>query len=169
VYTNDTSPADQGSPYRLLHAALTGISLLLVGWCPASVAAAHAGPCGDPVARDLQSLDVDTLTIELVDLSDVSKSPETADKLAESVAPLLFLTPRVASILQDVFGDSDKAEAVAAPGTVQPAAKTDERAVPTSPVVDNVNSPEIAEPVSPLYENAAILPRFQQQMYRTDI
>jgi hypothetical protein len=36
-------------------------------------------------------------------------------------------------------------------------------------VVDNASSEDRAEPVLPMYEHAAILPRFQRQMYRTDI
>jgi hypothetical protein len=103
-----------------------------------------------------------------VDLSDVSGSPESADNLTESVAPLLFLTPRVASILADVFGDSDSTRQVA---NATPAKAEPEQQKPaSSPVVGNANAEDRAAPVvSPMYEHAAILPRFQRQMYRTDI
>jgi hypothetical protein len=118
------------------------------------------------VAEDLRSLNVDSLTVEVVDLSDVSASPESSDNLTESVAPLLFLTPRVATILQDVFDDSDRAKPVADPVLATDSPKKQEAAA--SPVVDNAGA-ERTEPSLPMYEHAAILPRFQRQMYRTDI
>ncbi|MEX2123083.1 MAG: hypothetical protein WD795_04255 [Woeseia sp.] len=168
MYPSNTSPADQGSPRRTLYAALTGVSLLLLGWTSSGLAAAHVDASGNQAVRDLQSLQVGSLTVEAVDLADVSESPEESDELTEALAPLLFLTPRVASILEDVFGDIENMKQ-AATGADQPAAETDKPDTATSPVADNVDSAPTAEPVSPLYENAAILPRFQRQMYRTDI
>jgi hypothetical protein len=102
----------------------------------------------------------------------VSEAPEKSDELADSVAPLLFLTPRVATILEDVFGDSDD-EAEALEEAKTQLAETKQAKPATSPVVDNTGAPadmnDLDAPVSPMYENAAILPRFQRQMYRTDI
>ncbi|MGH8166165.1 MAG: hypothetical protein ACREQ1_02940 [Woeseiaceae bacterium] len=163
MYANDTSPIDQGSPHRRPYAALAGLSLLLAGWCTSSLAAAHVDVIGNHAARDLQSL-----TVEVVDLSDVSDSAEASDGLTESAAPWLFLTPRVASILQDVFGDNDGSDAEAAAEAVEPA-QADRAETASSPVAENVRPAQVAEPESPLYEHNAILPRFQRQMYRTDI
>ena len=165
MYANDTSPVDQGSPHRRSYAALAGLSLLLAGWSTSSLAAAHVDVIGNPAARDLQSL-----TVEVVDLTDVSESSaEASDGLTESAAPWLFLTPRVASILQDVFGDNDGSNAKTAAETVEPEAQADRKDTATSPVADNIRPSQVGEPESPLYEHNAILPRFQRQMYRTDI
>jgi len=164
VYANDTSPVDQGSPHRRPYAALAGLSLLLAGWSTSSLAAAHVDVIGNAAARDLQSL-----TVEVVDLTDVSESAEGSDGLTESAAPWLFLTPRVASILQDVFGDNDGSDAKTAAETVEPETQADSEDTASSPVAGNVRPSQVAEPESPLYEHNAILPRFQRQMYRTDI
>jgi hypothetical protein len=151
---------------RFLYAAVGGVVLLAAAWSSPGLAAAHAAIGCDRVAEDLRSLNVDSLTVEVVDLSDVSASPENSDNLTESVAPLLFLTPRVATILQDVFDDSDRAKPIADPVLATDSPKKQETAA--SPVVDNAGA-ERAEPSLPMYEHAAILPRFQRQMYRTDI
>lgn len=161
---------EKGLNHRFLHVVAGGFSLALAGWSPPATAAAHAAVGCDKTAQDLRSLRVDdALRIESVDLSDVAGSSEdTADDLTESVAPLLFLTPRVASILQDVFGDSDAAATDASAVEVETAGPTREDAA-SSPVVDNAASGRAQPAASPMYENAAILPRFQRQMYRTDI
>jgi hypothetical protein len=171
VHTIDRSPAARGS-IRGFHrwflcAAVGGVALLAAGWSAPGLAAAHPSAGCDKLTRSLQGLDIDRLAIEVVDLSDVSESPEASDDLTESVAPLLFLTPRVATILEHVFGDSEEALAEVRVETAP--ANADKREPATPPVVDNAGAPDIDAPVSPLYENAAILPRFQRQMYRTDI
>ena len=84
------------------------------------------------------------------------------------MAPLLVLTPRVATILEDVFSDSVEPEAVEHEKITQ-ARETKDAKPATSPVVDNANAPDMDASASPMYENDAILPRFQRQMYRTDI
>jgi hypothetical protein len=156
----------KGSNRRFLHAATGGFALLIAVWSSPGLAAAHAAVGCDRTAQDLKSLDVDQLRIEVVDLSDVSGSPESSDNLTESVAPMLFLTPRVASILEDVFGDGARQVTKATPAKAEP----EPQKPASSPVVDNASAEDSAEPVaSPMYEHAAILPRFQRQMYRTDI
>jgi hypothetical protein len=148
-----------------LYAVAGGFAFLAAAGSSPVFAAAHAAVGCDRTAQDLQSLDMRPLRVEDVDLSDVSGSSDGSDNLTESVAPLLFLTPRVATILQDVFGDSDGASRVEKAAAAQP-----QRQGPaSSPVVDNASSEDRAEPVLPMYEHAAILPRFQRQMYRTDI
>ena len=165
----------KGSNRSVLYVATGGLALLAAAWSPPGLAAAHAAVGCDRSAQALKSLAVDSLRIEVVDLSDalsnalsdVSGSPESSDNLTESVAPLLFLTPRVASILEDVFGDSDGARQVAKPPVK---ADPEPRKPASSPVVDNASAEDRTEPAaSPMYEHAASLPRFQRQMYRTDI
>jgi hypothetical protein len=179
VQTTDTSPAAAtGSQHPFLFAALAAATLLVAAWSSPGLAAAHLAIGCDKMAKNLQSADVEKPAIDLVDLSDVSESEDAADNLTGSVAPLLFLTPRVASIVENVFGDRDEAtgpqgdqEALTA-DLEKPVLEnsTIEQARPaTPPVVDNTNSSRLGQPVSPMYEHAAILPRFQRQMYRTDI
>jgi hypothetical protein len=158
----------KGSKRSFLYALTGGFALLIAAWSSPGLAAAHAAVGCDRTAQDLKSLDAGPLRIEGVDLSDVAGSPESSDNLTESVAPLLFLTPRVASILEDVFGDSDGAKRVAKATPVK--ADPEQQKPASSPVVDNASTQDRAAPVaSPMYEHAAILPRFQRQMYRTDI
>jgi hypothetical protein len=156
----------KGSNRSFLYAATGGLALVVAAWSPAGLAAAHAAVGCDRTAQELQSLDIGALRVAEVDLSDVSGSPESSASLTESVAPLLFLTPRVASILEDVFGDSDRSRQAATSATAAP----EPQKPVSSPVVDNGAAEDRVEPVvSPMYEHAAILPRFQRQMYRTDI
>ena len=176
MQTTDTSPAAAtGSQHRFLFAALMAATLLVAIWSSPGLAAAHLAAGCDKMAKNLQSADVDRPAIELVDLSNVSESEDAADNLTESVAPLLFLTPRVASILENVFGDRDEditADRALAAGPETPArqkANIEQAEPATTPVVDNSSGSRLGQPVSPMYEHAAILPRFQRQMYRTDI
>jgi hypothetical protein len=150
-----------------LYAVAGGFAFLMAAGSSPVFAAAHAAAGCDRTAQDLQSLDMQPLRVEVVDLSDVSGSSDSSDNLTESVAPLLFLTPRVATILQDVFGDSVRASRVEKATAAQ--AQPQRQGPASSPVVDNASSGDRAEPALPLYEHAAILPRFQRQMYRTDI
>jgi hypothetical protein len=154
-----------GSKRSYLYTLAGAFTLAVGAWSTPALAAAHAAAGCDKTAQDFKSLDADHLRLEAVDLSDAS--PERPDTLSESVAPLLFLTPRVASILQDVFGDTDAIRQATDVATAE-SAPEEQKEPASSPVVGN--APGGAEPaVSPMYEHAAILPRFQRQMYRTDI
>src|SRR5690606_27296440 len=93
VHTTDTSPARGSCRFRIAAAAAC-VALLAVAWSSPGLAAARTSVGCDRVAHNLESLDVDTLAIEVVDLSDVEQA-EPSDALADSVAPFLFLTPRV--------------------------------------------------------------------------
>jgi hypothetical protein len=155
-----------GSNRSYLYALAGAFTLAVGAWSTPALAAAHAVAGCDKGAQGLERLDIDHLRLEAVDLSDVS--PENPDTLHESVAPVLFLTPRVASILQDVFGDSDAARHAEDSAAAVKSAPEQQEEPASSPVVDN--APGGSEPAaSPMYEHAAILPRFQRQMYRTDI
>lgn len=174
------SPSGRESfPKRASGAALRHLGLLAVVWASAP---AMAAPCSrddcENVARALYStrISVHNLTIRVVDLGDPDRADQPAGPvgLAESMAPLLFLTPRVTSILEDVFNDSDAVQIAAetardADQSVDghsPVEETDEG--PTSPVAGTgTRAPDRYGPSS--LEGAATLPKFQRQMYRTDI
>src|SRR5690606_24687665 len=98
VRTTDKSTA-RGTSRRLLR-ALTTFSLLALAWSAPGQAAAHLNLGCDRVAKDLEALDPGPLDIDVVDLADVESSDDSSESLSKSVAPLLFLTPRVTSILQ---------------------------------------------------------------------
>jgi len=127
-------------------------------------ASAHAAstavyPC-DQVGRDLQSLEVPVgeLTLDVVD--HVPTDPAAIDDqsaITDSVAPVLFLTPRVTNIVDDVFRTaSDKLP----------------RETPEQPSSSPLaGSDEKSDPIETLDEEseAGVLSRFRRQMLRTDI
>ena len=141
-------------------AALAATLVLSVGWSSTALGATSSlVPC-DQVARDLTSLDVavDALSVNLVDHVTTELEPgsfETESDATDTLAPLLYLTPRVATILRDVF----------APATENQALDVEEE-IQTSPLAD---SDDEKSPVDAAEEREIALPRFQRQMFRTDI
>jgi len=140
---------------------LGSLSLLAIGWCAVSLAASNSiAPC-DAVGKDLRSLEipVNELNADTVDHMPASGGmDDTLDARSvdsANAAPRLFLTPRVASILREVFGaDSDSDVAMDITDDVD----TEDRAP----------SQETLAPVT-LIDEAAETPRFQRQMFRKDI
>lgn len=104
--------------------------------------------------------------VTFVDLSGIDVTDGTADRDSEADSPLLFLAPRVASILEDVFGSNKNASADE--DSDDPGTRERPKDV-SSPVAGTADAPEQAEGKADLYEDDVILPRFQRQMYRTDI
>ena len=128
--------------------------------------------CDHRAAKDFLSPSAanDELSVSVVDLTDddsdigLERSIDQAANAEESIAPLLYLAPRVESILDDVFHEgSDKTDnaASAQKTSLAPMAdtgdKVDESAVPQSPDVENA------------LEVQPALMRIQREMYRTDI
>jgi len=124
-------------------------------------------PC-DQVSRDLKSLEVPAaaLTVDRVDhapADPVAADPDALDErtsVTDSVAPILYLTPRVTSIVRDVFGtttDELTEETALQPSTSPGAPMAD--ADQTADKVDSADGENVTSE----------LPRFQQQMYRKDI
>ena len=131
---------------------------LSAGWSTTVLGATSSlVPC-DQVERDLTSLEVTVaaLSVNLVDLVITELDPasfaEEADD-TDSMAPLLFLTPRVATIIRDVF----------APANTPLDSKEN---VQTSPLADSAEQTRSTDVVE---ETEIDLPRFQRQMFRTDI
>ena len=104
-------------------------------------------------------LSASELSVNVVDLTDtdsnVSLAEEGPDGSDESLAPLLYLAPRVASILEDVF-DAEE-DAVEAPTTLAPMAERSDE-----------DAPVVTETEDTLEVQPALL-RIHRQMYRTDI
>jgi hypothetical protein len=138
------------------------------------------------VARDLQSNDItaELLTVAIVDhmTEDHGATAPVGQNAEDPSAPLLFLTPRVAHILQDVFGDTE-AHAVSAVERVRRImlaadAATRVESPPESAggggdaVNDSLPDFEsviLSGPMTETFYDNENLPSFQRQMYRTDI
>jgi hypothetical protein len=124
-------------------------------------------PC-DQVSRDLKSLEVPAtaLTVDRVDhahADPVAANPDSIDErtsVTDSVAPILYLTPRVTNIVRDVFGTTSEElpEQTALQRSTSPGA----------PMADADQKAEKTES-SDVENETSDLPRFQQQMYRKDI
>ncbi len=146
-------------PKRTIIAGVSVLTATLMLNASAHAASTAVYPC-DQVGRDLQSLEVPVgeLTLDVVD--HVPTDPAAIDAQSastDSVAPILYLTPRVTNIVDDVFrAASDK---LPQETPEQPS---------SSPLA---GSDEKSDPIEALDEEreAGVLPRFQRQMLRTDI
>lgn len=154
------------------------------------VALGAAGLGCDSVARELKSAEihVETLTIDIVDhmAEDHVAMDSAIGHEQDPTAPLLFLTPRVAHILQDIFGHDTEAPKVKATPMervrqIMLAAKTATAAPQasaeaanagggdTAPEYDATEQPVASGPLAETFYDVDTLPRFQQRMYRNDI
>lgn len=168
--------------------ALLALSTALVlGAAPASAVAAAGWALNcDKVARDLQDRDivVDALTVEIADhMTDDRGVTDAAASHVDATAPLLFLTPRVVHILEDVFGDAGTTEIsplervrrivlaanAASPAMEEPSGEQSADRGDTDEATADRESATVAGPVPDTFEDGDTLPRFQRQMYRTDI
>ncbi|HET6630003.1 MAG TPA: hypothetical protein VFG91_09535 [Woeseiaceae bacterium] len=142
----------------------------------AFAATVSAAPCGaaggcDSAARGLRNADtqLDRLTVRMVDLGDATAADAPADPGAtESLAPLLFLAPRVTSILEDVFEADAGTQAEGDARNTGSDAEAPPEAVLRSPVAETDPAASAHGP-SPEMDHTSILPKYQRQMYRTDI
>lgn len=154
-----TSPsAREPLPFgRMARAAL----ILTVGLAGAALAAPCIHDDCRNASRALASPQVPwtALTVRSVDLGDADAAEDPAVGLSESAAPLLYLTPRVASILEEVFDETVPTEDAV------------EGAAAEAPVAEAAPPAEDPESYGPLSQadTAFHLPKFQRQMYRTDI
>jgi hypothetical protein len=156
------------SRHSATKALLRSVALLSL----ACAATAPAAPCAagvcDSAARELEGADIllGELRVRIADLGTAENAAEAAVDTTESLAPLLFLAPRVTSILEDVF--QAETHATADDGALQ--AGTDAEAAPQavlrSPLAE---TDPAAHGPSPETDHASILPKYQRQMYRTDI
>lgn len=152
------------------HITLAGVVLLGASWGTTALGAASADAECDEVSRDLQRLEItmDSLEIDNVDHMPTSSDVVDSESLGSPIttdgpaAPVLYLTPRVATILREVFGTrvDEKTETVSAEVPVADDARTEEAA--------DVETTEKTAPVT-LIDQSEELPQFQRQMFRKDI
>lgn len=96
---------------------------------------------------------------------------DTPQETSETPTPVLYLTPRVASILRDVFGSEIEDASKPGPTADNNEARSSEPVAPIAERIESSDTPEseeISHPV-PLMDEAADLRRFKPEMYRTDI
>jgi hypothetical protein len=154
--------------------ALAAALVLAAGWSTVAQGAANSVVSCDGEIRKLSSLDVssEALVANRVDhpaSESIPASLETVEaeaNVSNVSAPLLYLTPRVADLLRDVFQTSNTTdlqsgsdESHSSPVADQPNNRTEE--------IDRLEQGDKVDPV--LGVNEEILPRFQQQMFRKDI
>lgn len=146
-------------PKRYIMTGLSALAAIMVAGAPVHAASNSVVPC-DQVGRDLQSLDVpvSTLPVDVVDHAPIDPANLDEPRVeSDSAAPILDLTPRVTNILRDIFdlsGDELAEETPALPSS--------------SPVAGSDEESEEVAPAEVEIERSA-LPRFRQQMFRTDI
>ena len=146
-------------PKRYIITGLSVLAAAVMSGAPGHAATNSVVPC-DQVGRNLQSLDVpvNTLPLDVVDHAPLDTADLDEPRVeSESAAPILDLTPRVKNILRDVFDMSDEELAEDTPPLPS-----------SSPLADSDEASDEAEPIEVEVERGD-LPRFQQQMYRTDI
>jgi len=144
---------------------------LCAGWSTSALSATTTDIDCDTVARDLRSLEipVEAFSVSNVDHVSIEPNPsdiellDVQDASSETAAPFLFLTPRVASVLRDVFDVSRD---------VRDQRTSSETS--SSPVAESERIPDISELLdqsdpSTVTDDEINLPLFQQRMFRTDI
>ena len=159
-------------------AGLSGILLVGLIWSFSALGATNSIAGNENCLDKLQGMDtqVPELLIVLVDLPGDDSELGLTDPLgpsqpADTTVPHLYLTHRVESMLDDVFADDDDSNSLILES---------EEGSETQPESDTSFPPiaEESEEHSTLpgleesgmsREGARALPRFQRQMYRTDI
>ena len=156
------------------------LAILVLGgaWCSTALGATGSTTSCDRTA-DLRSLEVPISDLSANVVGHIAVEPGNANDeslnarpaQAESTAPILYLAPRVAVILQNVFSAvaietppldfPDPAQSIATESLSQ-----DES--PLSPVAGDAPQADSSELIDPAAEVEGV-PRFQRQMFRTDI
>jgi hypothetical protein len=157
--------------------ALVSVMALSACWSASASARTQTDKDCDAVARGLQRLEapLETLIVSTVDHVTVDVSQADLEAVNEfevvsiesisgdSAAPVLYLTPRVADALRDIFDSGQEVRAAdkMIDRSSSPIAETEEPA-------DNAEVADEARP-APEGQQEIYLPLLQRQMYRTDI
>ena len=150
-----TVQARLGAAIATTAALLLGITLSGTALAASSLSLDCHGKKKDFMAEPAPTSE---LSVNVVDLTDTETNLEqAAEGDDESLAPLLYLAPRVASILDDVFEGDEEDTAVTEPATMAPMAESSDDAAPVTTEADDA-----------LTVQPALL-RIHRQMYRTDI
>jgi hypothetical protein len=151
--------------------AIVATATLCAGWSASALSATTTEIECDSVIRDLKRLEVsvEALSVRRVDHVSIGPDPSgiellhVQDASSETVAPFLYLTPRVATLLRDIFD-----------ATREIRDQDGFREISSSPIAEYDRVSEIleilddADPAAPANDEID-LPLFQQRMFRTDI
>lgn len=169
---------DSIQPSRKLKNVVAALAIIILcaGWSVSALSATTTEVSRDTVVRDLRSIEIPVEAFSVGSADHVSIEPEPSnfdpakfelldvqDASRETAAPFLYLTPRVASVLRDIF-DANR-DVIDEP---------DVREISSSPVAESDRIPDISELLDESVpaidrDNEIDLPRFQQRMFRTDI
>jgi hypothetical protein len=150
-----------------------GLMFLTAVWSVSALAA--SGPTCDNSGHRLQTLSVsvEALAAEPVEhigaTAETGAAPKPADSANQAIAPLLYLTPHIAAILNSVFESTDVAPSQE-PVTREsvPEAPKPANAASAAPHATASDVEDDTVPASSVFRNDDIA-RFQRQMYRKDI
>jgi len=151
--------------------AIVATATLCAGWSASALSATTTEIECDSVIRDLKRLQVSVEALSVRHVDHVSIEPDPSgiellhaqDASSETVAPFLYLTPRVATLLRDIFD-----------ATREIRDQDGFREISSSPIAEYDRVSEILEilddagPAAPANDEID-LPLFQQRMFRTDI
>lgn len=162
---------------RKVHRSIAGLAAmtaLCVGWSGSVLSATTTSVECDDLVRDLRSLESPAERLTATKVDHVSIEPIASDielldvqsASNETAAPFLFLTPRVASVLRDIFDISQE--------LLDVDASNEPSSSPVAETVDAERIPDISELLDQSDPGGAAgsaidLPLFQQRMFRTDI
>ena len=159
-----------------LHGFRMGLMFLTAVWSVSALAA--SGPSCDNSGHRLQTLNVsvEALAADTVDhigtTVEPATAPKPADKVNLAIAPLLYLTPHIATILNSVFDSTDVApgQQQATPEATMPEASRPAAAnsAPQATAADVEDDKAPVNGANSAFRNDDIA-RFQRQMYRKDI
>lgn len=166
--SNHTAEGIRTSRGGIRRLVVAGV-VLGCSWTAAAFGASTLGVDCDQDGNEFLSRNIpaEKISVSVVDLTadesvvGIERSLDEVGGSDESIAPLLYLAPRVASILEDVF-DEDSAN-------TDPTATT--RSSSVSPLADSADeliAPQSTEADSAIHALSPIL-RIQREMYRTDI
>ena len=162
-----------------LHGFRMGLMFLTALWSVSALAA--SGPACDNSGHRLQTLNVsvEALAADTVDhigaTVETAAAPKPADTVNQAIAPLLYLTPHIAAILNSVFESTDVApghrqatQELTVPGASKPATAASAPQATAADVEDDTAPVNGANSANSAFRNNDIA-RFQRQMYRKDI
>lgn len=156
-----------------LHGIRVGLMFFTGAWSVSALAA--SGPACDNSGNRLQTLNVSVEalaadSVERVDVaSDTVAVAAPTDAVNQAVAPLLYLTPHIAAILNSVFEGADEAPAQPQTSTETAATSSRKATAATAPqATTSSESDDGSAPANAVFRNDDIA-RFQRQMYRKDI
>lgn len=162
-----------------LHGFRMGLMFLTAVWSVSALAA--SGPSCDNSGHRLQTLNVsvEALAAETVEHIgapvETAAAPKRSDTVNQAIAPLLYLTPHIAAILNSVFDSTDVVpgqeqakRALTVPEASKPATAASAPHAPAADVEDDTEPANRTNSANSAFRNDDIA-RFQRQMYRKDI